>query len=267
MGLFRTVTIRTPESIELEFVLAGIGSRAVALVVDYLCLGLGIFALSLIFSVILVQLLTLESVLALPTATLQLWVTAIFLVLLFALYIGYFVLFETLWFGQSPGKRYTKIRVIRDDGQPERITQATLRSLLRPVDDILFLGFFCILMTTQEKRLGDWLAGTLVVQVDPNSNGQISIPPRSQAIGQDLIALVDITYLSPDDLATIRDFLQRRTSLSPRAKVQVSDQLARRYRDQLSLDSLPTEMTTDTFLEALYWAYQRRGEREEGRMP
>jgi uncharacterized RDD family membrane protein YckC len=121
MGLFKTVTIRTPESIELEFVLAGIGSRAVALVVDYLCLGTGLFVLSLIYTVVLVQLLTLDAVLSIATETLQLWITAIFFVLLFALYIGYFVLFETLWFGQSPGKRYTKIRVIREDGQPERI--------------------------------------------------------------------------------------------------------------------------------------------------
>jgi len=261
MGLFKTVTIRTPESIELEFVLAGIGSRAVALVVDYLCLGTGLFVLSLIYSVVLVQLLALDAVLSIATETLQLWITAIFLILLFALYIGYFVLFETLWFGQSPGKRYTKIRVIRDDGQPERITQATLRSLLRPVDDILFVGFFCIMLTAQEKRLGDWLAGTLVVQVDPNSPGQITIPERSQAIGQDLLALIDMAHLSPDDLATIRDFLQRRAHLSPKAKTQVSDQLARRYRDQLRLDRLPTEMTTDTFLEALYWAYQQ-GSRE-----
>ncbi|MFH7241371.1 MAG: RDD family protein [Spirulina sp.] len=257
MSLFRTITIRTPESIELEFVLAGIGSRAVALVVDYLCLGMGILALSLLYSFLLIQVFALESVLSTATETIQLWITAIFLVLLFALYIGYFVLFETLWFGQSPGKRYTKIRVIRDDGQPERIMQATLRSLLRPVDDILFLGFFCILLTPQEKRLGDWLAGTLVVQVDPNSGGKITIPERSQAIGQDLLALADMAKLSPDDLATIRDFLQRRATLSPKAKHQVSDQMARRYRDQIGLETLPTEMTTDTFLEALYWAYQQ----------
>jgi uncharacterized RDD family membrane protein YckC len=261
MGLFRTVTIRTPESIELEFVLAGIGRRAVALAVDYTCLGLGILALSVLYSIVLIQILSLEPVLNAATETLQLWVTAIFLVLLFALYIGYFVLFETLWFGQSPGKRYTKIRVIRNDGQPERITQATLRSLLRPVDDILFLGFFCILLTPQEKRIGDWLAGTLVVQVDPNTHGKITIPDRSQAIGQDILALVDVANLSPDDLATLRDFLCRRATLRPKAKNQVSDQLARRYRDQMGLTSLPTEMTTNTFLEALYWAYQEgRGE-------
>jgi uncharacterized RDD family membrane protein YckC len=260
MALFKTITIRTPESIELEFVLAGIGSRAVALMIDYTCLGLGLLALTVLYTFLLVQVLSMESVLAVDSNTVQLWITGIFAVLAFALYVGYFVLFETLWFGQTPGKRYTKIRVIRDDGQPERLVQATLRALLRPIDDTLFIGFFSILLSQREKRLGDWLAGTLVVQSDPNTSGQIQITERSQAIGKDLLSLTDLTKLSPDDLATMREFLQRRSTMSSKAKGQISDQLARRYRDQLELERLHTEMTTDTFLEALYWAYQRRSE-------
>ncbi len=258
MALFNTVTIRTPESVELEFVLAGVGSRAVALILDYLCLGTGLLGLAIVYSFFLVRLLAMESVLAIPSQTVQLWVTAIAALLAFALYIGYFVLFETWWFGQTPGKRYAKIRVIRDDGQPERLPQATLRSLLRPIDDILFIGFFCIVLSKTEKRLGDWLAGTLVVQTDPVTSGTIQVPERSQAIGTDLLALVDLTRLSPDDFATVREFLQRRPAMSPKAKTLVSDQLARRCKDQLALETLPTEMTTDTFLEALYWAYQQR---------
>jgi hypothetical protein len=46
--------------------------------------------------------------------------------------------------------------------------------------------------------------------------------------------------------------------MSPKAKILVSDQLARRFKAQLRLETLPTEMTTETFLEALYWAYQRQ---------
>ncbi|MGB3308959.1 MAG: RDD family protein [Nodosilinea sp.] len=256
MPLFNTVTIRTPESVELEFVLAGVGSRAVALTLDYLCLGAGLTGLTLIYSFLLVRLLAIEAVLSIPSQTVRLWVTAIAAVLAFFIYIGYFALFETWWYGQTPGKRYAKIRVIRDDGQPERLPQATLRSLLRPIDDILFIGFFCILLSKTEKRVGDWLAGTLVVQTDPVTNSEIQLPERSQAIGKDLLALVDITRLSPDDFATVREFLQRRQAMSPKAKTLVSDQLARRFKDQLGLETLPTEMTTDTFLESLYYAYQ-----------
>lgn len=263
MALFNTIKICTPESVELEFVLAGIGSRAVALVVDYIFLGFGLLLVALGYSFLTIQLLTIGETLPFDSAALQLWIAAIALVLSFAIYIGYFVVFETLWYGQTPGKRYTKIRVIRDDGQPERLPQATLRALLRPVDDTLFIGFFCIVLSKSEKRLGDWLAGTLVVQTDPNVVGQqIQIAERSQAIGRDLCSLTDFSQLSPDDFATIREFLQRRPSLSLKAREQVSDQLASRFKDQLAIESLPTEMTTLTFLEALYWGYQQQRERE-----
>jgi uncharacterized RDD family membrane protein YckC len=257
MALFNTVTIRTPESVELEFVLAGVGSRAVALTLDYLCLGAGLLSLAIVYSFLLVRLMGLETVLSIPGETLQLWITAIAAVLAFALYIGYFALFETWWYGQTPGKRYAKVRVIRDDGQPERLPQATLRSLLRPIDDILFIGFFCILLSKTEKRVGDWLAGTLVVRTDSVTADKIQVTERAQAIGKDLLALIDIAQLFPDDCATIREFLQRRSAMNPKAKGLVSDQLARRFKAQLDLETLPTEMTTDTFLEALYWAYQQ----------
>jgi len=261
MALFNTVTIRTPESVELEFVLAGIGSRAVALVIDYVCLGLGLLGLTLLYSFLLVQLLANPATLGAASETVGLWLTALYGVFAFALYVGYFVGFETAWYGQTPGKRYTKIRVIRDNGQPERLPQATLRSLLRPVDDSFFIGFFCILLSKTEKRLGDRLAGTVVVQVDPNTRGQVSISERSQMIGKDLLGLINLERLSPDDLATIREFLQRRSAMSPKAKAQVSAQLARRFKAQVELETLPTEMTTDTFLEALYWAYQQQRDR------
>lgn len=260
MSLLKTVTIRTPESIELEFVLAGIGSRAVALLVDYVCLGLAFMALILVYVVVTVQAMALGPWSQDVSQAMSLWGLAIFLVLSFALYVGYFVLFETLWFGQTPGKRYSKIRVIRDNGQPERIMQATLRSLLRPVDEVLFLGFLFIALGHQEKRLGDWLAGTLVVQAKAVAQQPLQLSERAQAIGQDLLALADMGRLSPDDMATMREFLRRRNTLTPKAKGQVSDVLARRYRDQIGLASLPTQMTTDTFLEALYWAYQQQPE-------
>jgi uncharacterized RDD family membrane protein YckC len=261
MALFNTVTIRTPESVDLEFVLAGIGSRAVALLIDYVCLGLGLLGLALAYSFLLVQLMANPTILGIESDTLGLWLTAIASVLAFALYVGYFVLFETSWYGQTPGKRYAKIRVIRDNGQPARLPQATLRSLLRPVDDMLFIGFFAILLGKTEQRLGDWLAGTLVVQVDPKAPGQITIPERSQLIGQDLLTLASLDQLRPDDMATIRAFLQRRSAMSPKAQNQVSSQLAHRFKAQLKVESLPTEMTASTFLEALYWAYQHQGDR------
>lgn len=263
MGLFNTVTVRTPESVELEFTLAGIGSRAVALLIDYTLLTLALVALLLLWMFLAFQLADMEAFLFVDTETLQLWLVAIFSLITFGLYIGYFVGFETGWYGQTPGKRFAKIRVIRDDAQPERLFQATLRSLLRPVDDILFIGFFCIMLSPREKRIGDWLAGTLVVQTDPSTAGKtITLEDRSKAISIDLLNLADFSQLLPDDFATTREYLQRRPLMAEKARGEVSLHLARRLRDQLGLEALPTEMTADTFLEALYWGYQQKyGER------
>lgn len=260
MGLFNTVTIRTPESVELEFTLAGIGSRAIALTIDYTILAVGMFLLLLLYLFVMFQLTETDSLLFIDADTLQLWATAIFSLVLFALYIGYFIGCETYWYGQTPGKRFCKIQVIRDDGQPSRLLQATLRSLLRPVDDILFLGFFCILLNRNEKRIGDWIAGTLVVQTDPSTIGdsEFTMAERSQAIGKDLLNLADFEKITPDDFATLRQYLQRRSQMTSKAQGEVSLHLAQHLKSQLKMETLPTEMTASTFLEAVYWAYQQK---------
>ncbi|HEY9760896.1 MAG TPA: RDD family protein [Trichocoleus sp.] len=265
MGLFNTVTIRTPESVELEFTLAGIGSRAVALLIDYTILALVLLLLLILWMFLAFQLTEMELFVSVDTNTLQLWLVAIFSLLMFALYVGYFVGFETYWYGQTPGKRYAKIRVIRDDAQPERLFQATLRSLARPIDDILFIGFFCIVLGRQEKRIGDWLAGTLVVQNDPTAAVQtIAMDERSKSIAVDLLNLANFDKISPDDFAAIREYLQRRPGMTSKARGEVSLHLGRLLKEKMALDALPTEMTADTFLEAMYWAYQRKyGDRRE----
>ena len=259
MDLFNSVRIQTPESVELEFTLAGVGSRGVALIIDYIVLGGMLLVSFWLWLLALTQLSEWDTVLSVDTDTLELWITAISSLLAFALYVGYFVGFETIWYGQTPGKRYSKIRVIRDDGQPVRLFQATLRSIARPIDDILFLGFFCVLLGKREKRIGDWLAGTLVVQVDarPPSEGVV-VTEAAKTIGGNLVEIMNFDLVSPDDFATVREYLQRRGFLTEAARRDVSITLARKIKEKTKLASLPTEMTGDTFLEAVYWSYQQR---------
>ncbi|MBE9011738.1 RDD family protein, partial [Pseudanabaenaceae cyanobacterium LEGE 13415] len=158
MSLFNRIKIRTPESVELEFTLAGIGNRTIALVVDYLIWGAVLIGLLIFWSIASIQLQRYFG------EGIEIWISAISILMTFAVYTGYFVLFETLWRGQTPGKRYSKIRVIREDGQPAGVTQAILRALIRPIDDTFFIGLLLIVLTKREKRLGDLLAGTLVIQ-------------------------------------------------------------------------------------------------------
>ena len=165
MHIFNRVTHQTPESVELEFILAGIGSRAWALLIDYHILGLVVVVFLVVWSIVSYQVVETWNNLF-RRVDIGLWLVAIALLIMFFLYTGYFVLFETFWQGQTPGKRFAKIRVVRDDGRPIGIGQATMRSLLRAFDDTLFLGAFLIMFTRREKRLGDLVAGTIVIQVE-----------------------------------------------------------------------------------------------------
>lgn len=259
---FNQIKIRTPESVELEFTLAGIGNRALALLIDYTVLGAAIAILVLIASLIAEQLTDLATVLGGGTDAIELWLAAILLLVLFTIFVSYFVIFEVVWQGQSPGKRVAKIRVIQEDGRPPGLFQATLRSLLRPIDDILFLGFFLIIFSQREKRLGDWLAGTLVVQNEQASSSKmLQTSPAAAQIAAQLADLADLSQLTPDDFWIIRAYLTRRTQLNKTAKSQISLQLARQAKQIVQLETLPADMSPDVFLEALYLAYQQQPDR------
>ncbi|NEO19319.1 MAG: RDD family protein [Moorea sp. SIO4A5] len=257
MNFFNRVTIQTPESVELELTLAGIGSRAYALLIDYIVLGLILLVFIIAWGVLSSQLLDLLDYFF-GINDLRLWLLAIYLFITFSIYVGYFVLFETLWQGQTPGKRYGKIRVIRDDARPVRLQQATLRALLRPVDDLWFLGVFLIIFSKREKRLGDWLAGTLVVQEEqPIASASFEISDQAQALANQLQTQADFSPLQPEDFAMIREYLQRREAMTFQAKAKLSRQLADQVKDMIALEKVPSGVTANLFLEAVYLAYQQ----------
>ncbi len=254
MRFFNQVKVQTPESVELEFTLAGIGNRTLALLIDYLVWGCVLFAVLVVWGVVSIQLPN-----YIRSKDLELWLTAISMVIAFAIYVGYFVLFETLWRGQTPGKRYAKIRVIRDDGQPAGLSQALLRSLLRPIDDFLFIGVLLIILGNREKRLGDWAAGTLVVQNErPVVSATFQTSEQANPLAIELANTADMGQLLPDDFAMIREYLQRRSLMETKARSDVSLQLARQTRHLIGLRDLPFQMTPDLFLEAVYLAYQQQ---------
>lgn len=257
MSLFNRVKVRTPESVELEFTLAGIGNRTVALVVDYLIWGAILMGLLIVWTIVYLQLLSFRWFAGLKNV--ELWITAISLLIVFAIYTGYFVFFETLWQGQTPGKRYAKIRVIRDDGQPVGLSQALLRSLLRPFDDISFIGMLFIIFGKREKRLGDLAAGTLVVREERSiATATFPLSAEAEKLAQQLLETTNFDAVLPDDFAVIREYLQRRSMMDAKARSDLSLQLARQAKNLLGLEELPFQMTPDLFLEAVYLAYQQQ---------
>src|SRR6266566_797212 len=158
----RRLAIETPEHLMLEIELAGPGSRVAAAACDAAILFVILLSVSVLLS-------------AVPArahegrwATL---VSVLFVVVLFVLTWGYFLLFEAFNDGRTPGKRLTGIRVVMDTGHRLTLTAAAVRNLVRVVDaQPLFsylLGFGFVLFHPQNKRLGDIVAGTIVVRDRP----------------------------------------------------------------------------------------------------
>lgn len=259
MRLFNRFTLHTPESVELEFTLAGIGNRAYALLIDYIFLGLILIVFlvgALIFNSVLLE--TIANLVG-STNGLELWSIAVQGLIAFVIYVGYFVFFETVWSGQTPGKRYVKIRVIRDDGRPVRLQQSTLRALLRPFDELFFIGVFLIVFNQREKRLGDLVAGTLVIQEEQTVKAAaFKVSTSAKSLAKKLLTDADISCLLPEDFAVIREYLQRREAMIPNARNELSKQLATQVKQIIRLEKLPAKVDANVFLEAVYEAYQQQ---------
>jgi uncharacterized RDD family membrane protein YckC len=253
MKFLNRVKSRTPESVELEFVLAGLGNRIYALIIDYLIWSSILIIILMVWVFLFIQVTWLQS------DTIRPWVLAIQTLILFGVYIGYFIGFETLWRGQTPGKRYVKIRVIREDGRNVGIQQSILRSLLRPIDDLFCLGFLFILFTAQEKRLGDLVAGTILIQEGQAVTKQkIEISPAATDVASRIIETGKIAALTPDQFATVRKYLYRYPSLAPNARNSVSDRLARQLLERIDLADAPPTIDPHLTIEAIYLAYQQQ---------
>lgn len=261
MRFFNHVSLSTPESVELEFALAGIGNRTLALVLDYSILGALLVVFWILWGLFSWGLLSYLNSSTFNYTSVPLWLLAIALLINFFIFTGYFTCFELLGQGQTPGKRFTKIRVIRDDGRPIGLAQAALRALLRPIDDFCFIGVFFILLGKQEKRLGDWAAGTLVIQEERGDRkATLMISESAKQLAIELPKLAALNQLLPDDFAVVRTYLQRRSTMDARARNDLSLNLARQLRTLIGLETIPPNTTADQFLEAVYEAYQQ----EEG---
>lgn len=263
MRFFNRVILQTPESVELEFTLAGIGNRAYALFVDYLLSGFIIAVFLSAWTYFSIQFYSIIGNWLGMTNQLGQWLIAIPILTSFFIYIGYFVFFEALWQGQTPGKRYVKIRVIRDDGRSISLQQSTLRALLRPIDDTFFIGVFLIVLSKREKRLGDYFAGTLVIQEERSFvAATFPLSEPAQDLANQLQLEADLSRMLPEDFAVIRQYLQRRQVMTKEAKNEVSKQLADQIIEIIALEQVPQKVTANVFLEAVYLAYQQQSSKQ-----
>jgi uncharacterized RDD family membrane protein YckC len=218
------LTIDTPEQIALEFAIAGAGSRFLAIAIDTL-VQLGVLLVLLFVAV-------LGSAAGVASGTpLGKWIMAALIVSGFLLYYGYYAVFETVWSGQTPGKRAVGLRVITLTGQPITPYDAILRNLLRIVDQlpgIYAVGVLSIFFTEKSQRIGDLVAGTVVVQEASGS---------ARALQHVAAATVRLgaARLTADELEVIETFLGRRDDIPDDVRRRTASQLASRIRERLDL--------------------------------
>lgn len=153
---------------------------------------------------------------------------ALSVLVLVAVLVVYPVTFETLLRGRTPGKAAMGLRVVRDDGGPVGFRQSLARGLAgafleRPGVTLFFGGVVCSLLNSRHKRIGDLLAGTVVLQerVSVRGGAVAAMPPQlaAWAAGLDLAGLTDALALS------VRQFVSRADALTPAAREQLGGQL------------------------------------------
>lgn len=236
-------SIVTPEAVALTLDVAGLGSRMIALIIDSLIQG-ALAVLAFLLFVPAFSALDLS-----PAAGTVGIVVSLFLILW-----GYFPFFEALFNGTTPGKRAQRLRVIQADGQPARLSAILLRNLLRIVDFLpayYALGAITMIATAKSQRIGDLVAGTIVVR-DRKAPPPISesYEPPSHTIR------VDATGLTERDYGVVRAFLQRRATLDPAARADLAHRLATTIKNKIAGDV--GVIDDEAFLEAVGHAYRER---------
>jgi uncharacterized RDD family membrane protein YckC len=240
------LTIATPEGVDLELTLAGVGSRFASALIDYLIQLLIILALALILGVgIGVE----------PTS--NGYASAIWIVAAFLLFVGYDICFEVLASGRTPGKRLNGLRVVRENGAPVTFTASAVRNILRLVDILpgsYLVGIGSILLSSRNQRLGDHAGGTLVVR----ERKPLPAEPELRSYRRRVEPPAwDTSAIGTDELVAVRSFLARRDALTWDARQQLAGELAARLRPKVG--GATAADAPELFLERLAAAKAARG--------
>lgn len=248
--------ISTPENVDLHLELAGLGNRIMAALVDRAIMT----GITLVIVAVTVGVGFALDNSPLPTDTKTIsyyYLIGITVLLVFAVNFGYFILFEGLWKGQTPGKKLAQIRVIEANGQPVGWSSVFIRNLLRIVDELplVFLGILPMIIDKNERRFGDLAAGTLVIRERLQS---LSTSGLRIVSNPGVEPLVDTGQISPDEYGLLVSFLKRRESVAVSQRQDLAASIAQYFRDKLAMHS--DSDSPELFIEKLYIAYNKRAE-------
>jgi uncharacterized RDD family membrane protein YckC len=234
-----TVTIATPEGVELELTLAGAGSRFVSALAD----------LTIQLVILVAAGLALDQLGDAGAALLAL--------VSFAVVMTYDICFEVLASGRTPGKRMNRLRVVRSGGEPVGFVTSAIRNALRLIDFLPFayvLGAVTILATRKNQRLGDIAAGTLVVREGRAATIAGSV---AEAAPAPVAVSWDTSAVTADETAAVRRFLERRWEIDLSARRELARTFASRLRPKVA--GAPADVGDEEFLTLLVAAKTSRG--------
>ena len=214
------IHIDTPENVVFGYNVAGMGTRFLAGLLDMIFIG------GLILAANITLFIFLRVMNVFVWARTGSWLWALFGLLTFLVFWGYYIFFEMVWNGQSPGKRKMGLRVIRTDGAPITFPDSLIRNLIRLFDFLpayYGIGVIVMFINRQTRRLGDLVAGTLVVHDRPVSLDSLGRStnwemeswtnfPFPGEVGQ-----YPVEKLTQQDLQIIESFLLRRKQLTNRS--------------------------------------------------
>ena len=245
--------IDTPEQVHLEFVLAGIGSRFMAVLLDVLieaAVYLALFLLTLIW---------ISS--GLFSSTRSIWWNTIVTLVIFCINWGYYAIFEALWKGQTPGKRWAGIRVIKESGRPINAFEAITRNLVRAVDFLpgfYGIGVVTMLLNAKNRRLGDFVAGTLVVHETSDRESTLFFnTPFNTPPGTDF-TLHQAAGLTLPEAELIETFLARRLEIPPEVRRFNAQRIAEMIGTRLKIPPEARPPDDEAFLELMVREFRSR---------
>jgi uncharacterized RDD family membrane protein YckC len=243
------LTIDTPEQVHLEFVLADIGSRFMA-----------VFADTLIQSVAAFVLILGGAMAGAGTGRFGIWILAAIIILGFCIFWGYYAAFEALWNGQTPGKRWAGIRVIKETGRPINAFEAIARNLVRVIDlipGIYAVGIVTMLLNSKNRRLGDFVAGTLVVHDKKSREGDLFFNTPQQAPE---FTVYQAGKLGAPEIELIETFLARRLDIPAEVRRQSGVRIANMISAKLGIDPGARPADNENFLELVVKEFRNRAQ-------
>lgn len=267
-----TLIIETPERVPLAFALASIGNRFLAVAIDHAIQFFLIFTIAYAAYSLSGAAETQASV-EMAFAEMPKWTVAILILLLSAVFSGYFVFFEWLWAGQTPGKRLMKLRVIREDGRPITLWEAVARNILRIFDaipgfvvPIYSVGLITVFMSGRDQRVGDMFAGTVVIRERSDEAPTFEETFTADRLSDSAFRRVfeprpinaDLSKVTDDEMEVVESFLRRRWDLSDRQRLWMSWRVALPIMLKLKPAYDKRDFSYEGFLEELFHRYSAR---------